>query len=161
MINTRVHGNHGIDPSCEERIVDPASHLAPDRLRGTGQLRGDCLEDDGCERGAHLGYSLIRRSAGCQMPTVTSTDEPDGVNDLELEATPRRASLVGVLTDMMVLLDTELDDLAEVRRTTDRQIASDAEHVIDKLNVVWAKMAEARTAVRSCDLGYLPLPEAP
>lgn len=161
MINTRVH-DHGPEQGdglgCIERRVQ-ASPASPQMTL----LRGACLEDDGCARGAHETRSQIMRSATCQMPPDSETTyevvEREGPPPPMLESTPRRIALVGVLTDLMAVLDSELDDLAEVRRTDDRVIATDAEHAMDKLNVVWAKIAEARTAVRSCDLGYLPLPE--
>lgn len=165
MIQTRAH-DHGPEQGdglgCIERRVQAGTESPHMTL-----IRGACLEDDGCARGAHEPYSLIRRHRSCEMPPDSETtyevvereDPPAPTLESTLESTPRRIALVGVLTDLMAVLDAELDDLAEVRRTDDRVIATDAEHAMDKLNVVWAKIAEARTAVRSCDLGHLPLPE--
>lgn len=226
MLNTRVHNHPADDRLCPTRYVDDDGLPAdPSDVDEYAVRRGDCLEDDGCSRGAHDEGTTVQRSGGCVEPLVPSSDayspvQPSsdsrcphvyvkhadssdapfshdhwcvlpaghvsqhrcatwcnyrwsvtGTDSGErvistafpltgiLESTPRRVHLVGVLTDLMAVLDAELDELAEVRRTDDRVIASDAEHAMDKLNTVWAKIAEARTAVRSCDLGHLPLPE--
>lgn len=211
MINTRVH-NHGPDEGpgaqCPERVIPGQGGSAP------RQLRGECVEADGCDRGAHGNESdRPRRQATCEHALTLTEGGFDGVVPLcpryhfpdggepscpeppsaphrcrksasiehtihvctcgwgwpdrleqpsmleALESKPRRVWLATLLTDLMATIDDELAELAEVRRTEDRVVASDTERVMDYLGQVWSKAAEARTAVRDSDLGYLPLPE--